>query len=280
MNTIVLTDLKNRKISLAGSFNELTRQQLIRLSDIIHRQFHPDTKRLMILKTLLVSGFNPFRTWLFHFRLSPGAAMDMFPVTEFALKSPDLTRQLIPSIRIPYSFKKLYGPSDDCKNLVFIEFIMAERNYAKFRKTGEVQFLDNLIAILYRRKKENYNPTSVNYDGDIRERYNDDLVEGRAKKISKLDINIKLAILTYYHGCRDHIIGQKKFSLVFTKEKKDKIEGSSGKHTWEDVLMELAEHKTGYLDSVSFTSLYTILFIINSQIAINRQKIKDLKKRK
>jgi hypothetical protein len=276
MTTINFTAEKKTYI-VPGSFNELTRHQLIKLAGIVNVNIEAGKKKLHVLMALLNVGRNPFTTFLFRFRIKAPHVVDMFPAAEWALKDPDLTKQLIPSIRIPYSFKKLYGPADHMKNLVFIEFIKAENNYNKFRKTGKIENLDNLVAILYRPKKENYEPTSPNHDGDIRERYNDYTFELRAKQIRRLDIRIKLAIMMHFYGSRQFIIGRKQFSHVFTSETKGKVEKSEGKYTWENVLTDLAEH-VQYIDDVAYTHLYTVLILINDKIHKNKEQMKAIKK--
>ena len=49
----------------------------------------------------------------------------------------DLTRQLLPIIRVPRPIRKsilLYGPEEKCKKMVFMEFIKAETYYLRSAK--------------------------------------------------------------------------------------------------------------------------------------------------
>lgn len=130
-----------------------------------------------------------------------------------------LTDNLLPSFKI--GFTVYYGPSDNLFNLTFKEFILAETYFSNYTQNSDQTSLNKLIATLYRPKSKTYNPHSPDYKGDIREPFNDFLIEMRSKDISKLPMIYKVCITLYYQGSRRWLM--KHFPHVFSgsSSKKD-----------------------------------------------------------
>jgi len=81
------------------------------------------------------------------------------------------------------AWKTYFGPSDQFMNIGFGEYSDALRLFHQFNSSFDIDYLYALAAILYRPKKAFHflKKHSINYDGDIREEYNSNLVEKRAK---------------------------------------------------------------------------------------------------
>lgn len=82
--------------------------------------------------------------------------------------------------------RSYYGPKDDFANMQFGEYVDALHFYSEYHETGDKHFLYMLMATLYRPGKWfNWrNPNS--YNNDVRQPYNENLVEDRAKKLRHL----------------------------------------------------------------------------------------------
>jgi len=109
-----------------------------------------------------------------------------------------------------------YGPSDKLFNITLSEFIHAETNLGRYLKTREIGYLDKLIAILYRPKGND--PNATDFNGDIRQPFNDHRIDYHARKVHKLMMNVKLSILYFYQGCQQWY--QRQFPHVFSPGKK------------------------------------------------------------
>ncbi|MEI7594510.1 MAG: hypothetical protein WCK02_02095 [Bacteroidota bacterium] len=118
---------------------------------------------------------------------------------------------------------KYYSPSDSLTNITLHEYIFAETYYHKYAITGKVEYLDMLIATLYRPKSRE----CKTFLCDIREPFNDFIISKRAKEINRLNFNIKIAIKWFYEGSCSYI--QTKFPEVFKPaplgKKQDVFEG-------------------------------------------------------
>src|SRR5690606_361304 len=77
-----------------------------------------------------------------------------------------------------------HGPEAALLNISFNEFLEAIGSYNSFQKTQEIQYLNELVAVMYRPKKEaTKHNLLTNYDGDIRQEFYQTNVSLRAKVI-------------------------------------------------------------------------------------------------
>jgi hypothetical protein len=132
-----------------------------------------------------------------------------------------LTKNLVPSFKVGGTI--YYGPADRLFNITLSEFIHAETNLTRYSNTKEIQYLDNLIAILYRPQKNIIRRSSSRFDGDRRTPFNDHKFEKRASKIRKLNHNIKICIYLFYQGCQWWY--QQRFPHVFSHKKSSENNG-------------------------------------------------------
>lgn len=135
---------------------------------------------------------------------------------EFITVDSQLTVNLISHFKV--SGTSFYGPADKLFNITLSEFIHAETNLTRYLKSKEIEYLDRLIAILWRPQKNPIRRISNHYNGDRRIPFNDHKFEKRAIRIHKLNHNTKMAILLFYQGCQAWY--QKQFPHVFKPGKK------------------------------------------------------------
>lgn len=194
-----------KQYDVPESFNELDQNQLVEIMKIIHSQMPEHVARVKILAVLL-----RFNTRINLFKKLINGIKDgldeLLMLTDFTLEKPNLTISPFPFLKLNYIWKRptiLYGPTQDkiLTYMVFLEWIRCEiyyRNYLKFTEdtSKKAEYLDKLIAVLYRAKGENHK-------GDYREPYNDYSVENRAKDLTRLDQGVKYAILYYFYTHRE-----------------------------------------------------------------------------
>lgn len=111
-----------------------------------------------------------------------------------------LTKNLIPTFKV--SGVTYFGPSEKLFNITLSEFIHAETNLTRYKETKQVDYLDKVIAILYRPENPKYNPDSPDFNGDRRIPFNDHRFEERARKICRMNHNLKICIFLFYTGCQ------------------------------------------------------------------------------
>jgi len=117
-----------------------------------------------------------------------------------------------------------YGPDDGFYIVRLGEWAFADTFFTEFVKNKNEEMCNKMIACLYRPSGNSYgvkggiyNPESVDYDGDIREKFNDNLIEHRSKIFEELDCDVKNAIIFNYRIMRRWI--EEKYPNLFPHEK-------------------------------------------------------------
>jgi hypothetical protein len=239
-------------------YNELSAVQLKEIAGILHAEIPLPEARVRLLLSLLNVPRSLRLQWHFLFSISDESRYDMEMLADWILEGTNgLTKQLLPCLWVPSLWpfgSKLYGPANELSNLSFIEFIKAESAYISYAKTRNPEALDLLVAILYRPKRKDYNPSSPEYDGDIREKYNDHLLASRIQLVNRLPLATRQAVFLYYDGCRSLIL--KQYENVFRKPKNG--EGDAKGRGWGHVLRSLAGSVNEY-ERTAFQPLGTVL---------------------
>ncbi|MND84261.1 hypothetical protein D3C80_761490 [compost metagenome] len=198
----------------------------------------------------------------------------MLFVTDFLFEKLDLTTNLIPVVKA--GGKEYHGPKDELENLTFIEWCFADSYFERyvFLKKQEQQdpaneYLDKFLAVLYRPKKQSYDPLAIDHDGDIRVRFNENLIKERAKDMNYLPCHIRDGIVLWYMSCRQKI--ENDHPHIFPQKKK--ISGSEPDFGWMGVFDELTGDKFGGQDELARTNLFTVLFSMErNQIKFKKYK--------
>jgi hypothetical protein len=256
-------------LQVPASWNELTPDQLLRLIKIQFSYQAGHLQKLMVLKELLQVKWGVLHLFTSVQRLN------LYPLLDF-LEENKLTKQLLPKVsvkrvalrpKIKVLLVDLHGPEERFRNLTFEEFIYADTYFSLFASHSNELFLDKLIATIYRPQREGYNPKSPAYKGDIREDFNENLVEDRLHLVRLLPQAVKYAILSWYRGCRKEL--ETIYDLVFTEPNEQKAtEGD-----WGDVLLSLSGGKFGHLEQTSGQRVHTV-FKEMQRIARENEEIK------
>jgi hypothetical protein len=279
MHTISIGD---SKIHIPGNWNELTGEQLISMARIITENAPLDELKLKLLfafadihalqrPAVLVNDKEHF--WIrFKQRKfmvpAQSLAFIMTPFIQFFsekseneyIVSPNLTRQLLPVIKA--GKQTLYGPGDGLSNITLREFIFTETAFSDYLHANDASARDKLIAVLYRPSGK-IKPCSINFTGDIRERFNDNIIDSRIKIVADMPDATKKAILWYYEGCKRHI------AYLFPNVFREGNGGESTKSAFEGfmtIVDELANNQPADHERVLDVLLYSALNSLNQRI--------------
>ncbi len=214
---------------VAATWDELSRRQLELLLPVLYGQ-HPaaNQQRIEVLEVLL--GVS--RPLLL--RLTPVQLLQVFWLTDFLLAAPiALTRQLLPQVKPALLLPTYYGPSAELANVSFLEFAFADAYFVAYANTQEAQWLDLLVATLYRPGRRLAEGLAA---GDRRLPFNEHLIEVQAARLARLPRLLRLAILTWYRGCR-HALEQR-YPHVFTPAHEEQAKAHPD--GWAYVLREMS----------------------------------------
>ncbi|MDJ1500457.1 hypothetical protein [Xanthocytophaga agilis] len=255
-------------VNYPKNWNELTGKQLLSVLKIIHQPISTEAKKLLLLKTILSVKMKSLRRMEIE-----TVARCMYVLDPFIKGDVSLTKNLLPWLRLHLIWYqlpfKVYGPADGFKNMSFLEFVFADTYYSQqFGKKPKPDALDKMLAVLYRRKRDKDLPGSLTYKGDIRQNFNEHLISDHSKYFTNLDPVKKLAVRTWFSGCRQQL--EKMYPYVFSGDNQKKA-ASSG---WTQVLISLAGEKFGTIDQTGTENLHTVLMHMNEVIKEN-EELKD-----
>ena len=192
--------------SIPSKWNELTKEQLLYISEILLRKYDVDKFNIFVFR--YITGI-PWTQFVRIFKNNAPVLAEIIESLEFIHNKNTLTVNLFPTIEIDKI--KLIGPADGLQDTVFEEFFLyTENSFANYFKTKEESHLNILIASLYRKE----------YNGipNCREPFNPHTVENRITLIEKLTPELKNCILLFYSGCRNLIMAS--FPDLFKEQTK------------------------------------------------------------
>ena len=184
-----------------------------------------------------------------YLNLDPVYRLELAGLTDIFFQENYLAKNLIPSFL--HDNEVYYGPADAFENCVFLEWILGDQLFNKFQQTGDIIYLDRLIAVFYRSPKKQVDKL---YKGDMREPLVDDLLEGKAEAFATLPAVMKTALLTTYIGNRNTVISR--FRRVFDGREDEAADNPFG---WTGVLVGLAGTKFGNKAETEQTMLYDMM---------------------
>lgn len=176
------------------SWNELSEKQFIRLVQLLKKGYITENDRIRLIKTFLNIKARVF------VRLGNLQVIQLLELSDFLQEEKYFNNILIKELKISRS--KLYGPGARFENVEFEEFAFADTLFNKYSTTKKQDWLDQMIAVLYRPKIKKHNPTAADYYGDIRETFNKHNIESRAKLITCIPQKVKEAIVFNYKAIR------------------------------------------------------------------------------
>ena len=264
--------LNNSTIKVAENWNELTKKQILSIVELLFGNNLKLTKQqwkyALLYKVLLKNELLNLKfIWLFTRLPKVDIISSLFPLVNWLEAGNTLTDFKLKSFRV--GFTRFYAPKDGLINLTIDEFQFTDGFYIDYKKNKNIDYLDGLIAVLYRRKQAGYNPISPSYNGDIREVFNENTIVTNSKKASKLSLAKKHLILLAYEGSRNEII-ENCPNLFSSKEtqQKGKSFGYGG------LILELSGDKFGNHLETKKTNLITAFNFLEME-AIKHAKNKD-----
>lgn len=145
-----------------------------------------------------------------------------------------LDKNLIPSFW--HNFRRYHGPNEAYDNVSGIEFAFAELCYTRFIQTKQEQYLDDLVAIIYRNRRY------FNITNDIRADFYIRSSNIRAKRFKSLPHDLKFSIFLNYEAWRNWLISG--HPLIFPPadpNEEDNTSDGSSTSLWDKAYRMIAE---------------------------------------
>jgi hypothetical protein len=230
-----------------STWNELTRAQLLAVMGVLYGPAHKLPLKLRLLSVL--SGA-PLTQLL---ALPELVVVQLYSVTDFvASEEHRLTEQLLPEVKVGRT--RFVGPRSSFRNLLFGEFIFADTYFRAWAAYKSAAALDLFLGTLYRPAVPGLAPSDPRWRGDRREEFNEHRTEYLAGQLAGLPDAQKLAVTTWYRGCRTQL--ELEFSEVFELHEET---NRRPKSDWGQVLRKLSGGAFGSLEQTARQHTRTIL---------------------
>ncbi|GAA3954113.1 hypothetical protein [Hymenobacter algoricola] len=248
-------DVHGKRYQVPGTWNEVTRLQLL---DVLRILYGPEStwpQKLRLLSVL--SGVN----LSVLLELPAVQCVQLYDLTDFVFDEEQcLTQQLLPVLMLPARHDKArtkwVGPRSEFRNLLFGEFIFADTYFRAWATHQSAEALHLFLAVLYRAQVPGLSPRDPRWQGDQREAFNEHRLEHFASKLCHLDDATKLAVATWYRGCRRQL--EQEFPEVFDVHETD-AGGSQQAGDWGRVLRKLSGGAFGPVDTTARQNVRVLL---------------------
>lgn len=284
MNTLeVIVGNKAETILYPSSWNELTSEQLIDISDLFLQkknefQFRAESAlRIIGVHSLLYKRWVYLKYMIAAHRKDKdktrieklideqdGLNLSVYRISEtidFLFKENTLTKNLIPE------FRNMFGPSDLFGNVSLIEFSKADIRCKSYENTHEEKYLNELIAVLYRPAKYFWGIRKhFTNDDDSRQPYGDKYIKNESS-IAKWPLTVRNAIYLWYKGCMGGLM--ERYPHVF-KESDDS--GETKGFGMAGLITALAGEKFGNPEKTAETMLHHILIYLEQEAVIAEKR--------
>lgn len=262
MKLITGTYIKNLKsvsysAEIPSSWEELDSKQFARIIEILSFRKADRFTISVSLLALLFGGKN------FHIlsNLPDELLTQLVPLTNFIYKQKPPVKNYFPVVKIKRI--KHIAPADDLSNLGFGEWCFAHQYFIYYSLTQDIQWLDMLIATIYRPLDPEQSEDNANYNGDLRIKFNENLIERKRKDVRHIELHMKLAVLAWFTcsvgslaESRRHVFPES--PAVDPDAELAQIEPNDGR-TWMNVFRELLGPKWGTPEQLKFTNAMFIL---------------------
>lgn len=230
-----------------STWNELTRAQLLAVMGVLYGPAHKLPVKLRLLSVLSGAPLPPL---LAQPEL---VVVQLYSLTDFvASEEHRLTEQLLPEVKV--GSRRFVGPRSSFRNLLFGEFIFADTYFRAWATHRSAAALDLFLATLYRPAVPGLGPSDPRWRGDRREEFNEHRTEYLASKLTSLPDAQKLAITTWYRGCRTQL--ELEFPEVFELHEEA---NRRPKGDWGQVLRKLSGGAFGPLEQTARQHTRTLL---------------------
>lgn len=245
----------NQLHTAPASWKEMTREHLLQWASVMGSKLRVDAAKVQLASRMF--GI-PKKQFAFI------KESDTWPLSEavgFLLKKNMLSNWLIPAIW--HRLFKYYGPKNKLANLTIHEYKLCEHCYESYGATANIEYLDTLVAILYRPQR------FFHIDDDIRVKLTNYGYVKRAKRFKKLHLGLKYAIYLNYEGCRNCL--HQAYPDVFIKGGKVVKNKKPQITPWPKIIESAANDIFGPLSTTETTNLHTFLSRLGTRIKDQRE---------
>jgi hypothetical protein len=247
-------------IDVPATWNELSAYQAANILQVL--TYNKAGKFLMSV-SLLTLLFD--KNWQILSHLNDEQLHGLVELTNFLVETQPEAKNKFSKLKI--NKKECHAPAEDLNNLGFGEWCFAYQAHQYYSITRDKMYLDKLIAVLYRPMDPDHDPESVNYTGDIRQIFNENLILPREKAVADIEFRIKQAVLAWFSAALYNVMAAREHVFPKTDEETEdrEPEEKNPNRTWFSVFRELLGPKWGTEDKLKHTNAMFVLDALEEQ---------------
>lgn len=162
--------------------------------------------------------------------------------------------------------KRCSAPAPDLGNLSFGEWCFLYEFHSDYIKYEDPSILNKLIATIYRPIDKTQVPDNVNYTGDIREPFNENLIDQRARALQDIAEYIKRAVFEWLTDALVAVMEMRPNVFPVSTQQADPEETAEDDgRTWLSVFRELLGPKWGTIEQLKHTNAMFVLDALEEQ---------------
>ncbi|MDN3688696.1 hypothetical protein [Cyclobacterium jeungdonense] len=263
---------------LPSRWDELTADQVIKTAWLSSQRL--DRIKLAKLLFIVLTRSLPWHKrlriqWFYFFQANTLERGDLVFLTRSFAEFTQFTAQKLEKIWGKSVLKPtFYGPTSAMANCTLWEYVKAEQYFTRYLKDRDEEWLNKLIAVLYRPRRRDYDPQ---VHEDPRVPLLDTTIPFRARQIARLPLPVRIAILMWFDGCRIQII--RMFPFIFKKDETkntdlmQKLGAKEKSGNWLDLMTGLSANMTQFTE-IANTNLTIALTDITFRIRQQKEAAK------
>lgn len=248
---------KKFKIKVASSWAELDPETFARIIQITG---YTRADKFLLSVSLLTLLFGP-KNYHILTHIGDDLLNELIPLTNFIYEQKPPIENRFPVIRA--AGQQLCSPAADLSNMGFGEWCFAHQYFIFYKMYGDFEWAEKLLATIYRPVDPGASAADENYTGDLRQRFNENLIPSRLQLIKKLPDHIKRAAVTWFtialgEVCqfRPHVFPE---APQRDPDMEQAVEQEPDGRTWMTIFRELLGPKWGTPENLKNTNAMFVL---------------------
>lgn len=257
-----LGNLTDYEVEIAENWEELNAEQYAAILQVLT---YAKADKHTVFLSLLSLLFKPKNFHILTY-FDDEQLYALIPLIDFILNTRPPVSNKFPKLKI--NKKECFAPNDNLSNICFGEWCFAYQFYQLYYEFKDDTYLNMLIATLYRVADPEQTTNNVKFTGDVRQLFNENLIDKHALGVAAIPSHLKVAVLTWFSSALLAVMDarQRVFPKAIKKPEEaeattdQEAEDTKGNITdWMTIFRELLGPKWGTTEQLKYTNAMFVL---------------------
>lgn len=268
--------IDDKDYSLKSQFSEMDREEFLRICYLRSQNLNSSELSQEQFNGLRIAMFTALSDVPIRIieQITARQWVDILGYLNYCFKVPDLKTNPLPELRL--KGLRLIGPTGMLDKSSIEEMVHADTAFIQASNSKDPEKLYLLAAILYRPIRWDLKKfkKSVDWNGDIREPFNNEKCKQRAENFKNMPFYCIVGVFLYYWAFRENKL--MKFKRIFKPSSGTKTGTDRG---WAGTLLEMSHLPVfGNIDETNKQNWFTVLFEMDRQMEIQEKREEEIEK--